>query len=512
MSARLRRPDPLSLGVLLLLGGWVLIPALILVARPLVHGGVFTGVTGIDPIDEFQYLAWIRDSGVHGLAANLFGLSGGGHVFLQPMWFLSGVLWRIGVGLQLSYLLWIPVAVLVLWVGFDRFAIRHASTPGRRLAILVLGLFFATPLGWLDLPLTHWLAEMQLAMSDATVALQPWFALHTALALGLMALVLLGAERLTDTVDGGLRAAAGPALGALAVSWLHSWQGEALLLTLGGVVLLNPHRVRRARALAPVFLGALLPLAYQLVLTRTDAAWKIIEQTNDRPDLIVLTPQLAVLGPLLLVAVAGLIRRPPRDAGEQMLVLWPLGAVLVYRFNHEFPPHALQGVALPLAALAVRGWPRGRTAAALGSLGVAAFTLPGLAYFAKALPPTVQGNRTLFFQDASEHAALTYLAEAPGAGPVLAPYPLALEVPAFTDRAVWDGHQAWTPDAAQRDAQADALFAGQMHGAAVSTLLRAARVRWLLIDCDSPPSVRRELAPLASVVHRSGCALVVRLR
>ena len=103
--------------MLAVLGTWVLVPLVALLVRPLIHGGVFTGVTGIDPYDEYQYLAWIREMGSHGLSANLFGLTGGGHVFLQPMWAISGILWRLGLGLQASYLIWSPISVVILWWG-----------------------------------------------------------------------------------------------------------------------------------------------------------------------------------------------------------------------------------------------------------------------------------------------------------------------------------------------------------------------------------------------------------
>src|SRR6202042_2350726 len=116
--------------------------------RPLIHGGVFTGVTGTDPYDEYQYLAWIREMGSHGLSANLFGLTGGGHVFVQPMWLISGILWRLGLGLQASYLIWSPISVLVLWWGTMVFARRMGTTGARRVAILAVGLFFASPIGW----------------------------------------------------------------------------------------------------------------------------------------------------------------------------------------------------------------------------------------------------------------------------------------------------------------------------------------------------------------------------
>jgi hypothetical protein len=519
LGPRLVAPDsgwrglsPAEIGLLAALAAWVLVPIVPLLLRPLAHGGVFTGVTGIDPYDEFQYLAWIRDTGTHGLSANLFGMTGGSHVFLQPMWFISGILWRLGAGLQTSYLIWSPIAVAVLWAGFALFARRTGSSSARRAAILGLGLFFTSPIGWLQLPLTSWVEKMQVGLTDSSVALQPWFAVHTAIALGVMPMVLLGCERLRASPDPlayRSRLALGTAVGAAIVSWVHSWQGATLLLIMLGLTLTRRPRRGDLTLLLPIAACA-LPLLYQWRLTRTDAAWQLAERLNDRPDLIAVTPELAVLGPLLAVAIFGLIRRRPRDEIGWMLVLWPLAALAVYRFDPEFPPHALQGVVLPLAALAVRGWPSRRIAVGVGLAGILAFTIPGLINLAKGLPSAIRGNQTLFFQTANEHAALTFLAHGPP-GAVIAPMPLALEVPAFTDRQVWDGHQTWTPDPT-RPAQAAAFFGGAMAAAQARAFVLGTGVRWVLADCPTAEATLALLSPVLQHVRRFGCVAVAELK
>lgn len=510
---RFRRYSAGEYAALGLLALWAVVPVVILIADPLAHGGTYTGAIGIDAIDQFQYLAWIRDEGVHGLSINLFGMTGGSHVYLNPMWFLSGILWRLGVGLQLAYLLWVPVAAFVMWIGAAAFARRYAGTASARTAILLLALFFCTPLGWLNLPATHWAAEAQLPMGDETPALQLWFALHTAVAIGVMPLVLLGCERLLAGARQPSRSLVCLiACGAGLVSWLHSWQGEELILVVAALAVLRAPRWDRVRILLPVLIAGCAPLLYQLLLVHTDPGWKIIEQTNDRPDLVVLTPQLAVIGPLLAAAVFGLARRRPRDDGEWALVLWPVAAVIVFRFDPEFPPHAMQGATLPLAALAVRGWPQAKGARVIGWAALAAFTIPGLAFFAKSFVPDVRASRVLYYQTASEHSALSKLATAPAPGGVLAPYPFSLEIPAFTDRPVWDGHQAWTPDYLERAVQANQLFAGQMTNSAALRFTLSTHVRWVLVDCS--PQSRRvigELAPIVASERPAGCAEVLQI-
>lgn len=498
--------------LLALLALWTFVPLAVFALRPAFKGGVFTGVTGLDPYDQFQYLAWIRDTGLHGLSSNLFGMTGGGHVFLQPMYLISGALWRLGTGLQLAYLLWVPVSVLVLWVGYSAFARRHGATDGQRAAIIAIGLFFATPITWLSLPATHWVGEFQLAVSEATTALHAWFAFHEVIALGLAPLVLLGAERILDArppLAARSRLVIGTSLGAIAMSWLHSWTGAAVLLVIAGAAIARRPRLRRADAVIvlPLIAGG-LPLVYLFLLTKLDAAWKVAEKMNDRPDLIVLTPQLAVLGPLLVAAIVGWWRWRPEGTGGRMLLLWPIADVIVYRFDPAFPPHALQGVALPLAVLAARGWPRGRAALVAGLAAMALFTLPGLINYIKALKPVEQANRTLFYLPPNENAALRFLAHAPEAGGVLAPMPLSLQVPAFTDRSVWLGHQVWTPDP-NRLAQVADFYAGTLPPPAAQAFVRRTGVRWVVADCASAPGTIARLAPMVLAVHRFGCLVAI---
>ena len=492
--------------ILALLALWTLVPLAVFALRPLFSGGVFTGVTGIDPYDQFQYLAWIRDTGLHGLSASLFGMTGGGHVFLQPMYLISGALWRIGTGLQTAYLIWVPISVLVLWVGYSAFARRHGETNGQRAVILVIGLFFATPLAWLTLPNTHWVAELQLAITEATPALRTWFAPHEVIALGLAPLILLGAERILDAdppARPGSRIVIQTATGAAITSWLHSWTGACVLLVIAGAALTRRPRRQDAVILVPLIAGG-LPLVYLFLLTKLDAAWKVAERMNDRPDLVVFSPQMAVLGPLVLAAAIGVWRRRPAGVGERMVLLWPVAAIVVYLLDPAFPPHALEGIALPLSVLAVRGWPRGRAAIALGLTAVAVFTVPGLANYARSLRDVERANRTLFYLPPRQNAALRFLAHAPEPGAVLAPMPLSLQVPAFSDREVWVGHQVWTPDPT-RLAQVAAFYAGTMSPPAAQRFVRATGARWVLADCDAAAGTIARLAPMILAVHRFGC-------
>jgi hypothetical protein len=494
---------------LAVLATWVLVPLVFLIMQPVLHGGVFTGATGPDPVDDMQYLAWVRDSGSHIFSANLFNMTGGGHVFLQPMYLFSGILWRLGLSLQAAYLLWVPVAVIVVWLGFTLYARRMTTRPADRIAIVMLALFFAPPFGLVG-DAGHLISHA--GLTDVSVALQPWYAVHTTIALGLMPVVLLGAETIVSSEASlGLtsRESLSTTVGALIVAWLHSWQGEVLLLIMFGMALTSRPLGRGARLLMPM-IGCAAPLGYAFALTHVDRAWRILEANDALPGLVQIGPLLMVMGPLIAAAVAGLVKRRSRSVGEHALSYWPLAAFVVYILGPEFPPHALQGVTLPLAVLAVRGWPRGKLAVALGLTAVELFTLPGLLSSATSYAGWVRGERTLFFQTADEHAALVFLEQSRRSGGVLAPYPLSLEVPAFTDRAVWDGHWAWTPDPT-RPAQAAKFYAGHMTPAHARAFIDRTAVTWVIAECPGGADEIRSLGNLVTTVHRFGCVDVARV-
>ena len=184
-----------------LLAIWAFAPLVSLIVYVGQHGGVLTGANGVDAFDQMAYLAWIRDEGGHLLASNLWVLGPTPHDYVHPMYVVSGLLWRIGLGVQLSYLIWKPVALLVMFFGFAAY-VRHLL-PGRRgqqAVALFLALFYASPVpavaNWTGhLSAIHRL-QLTLATTDANSALNLWGFEHTAIAIGLMPVFLILAERL----------------------------------------------------------------------------------------------------------------------------------------------------------------------------------------------------------------------------------------------------------------------------------------------------------------------------
>lgn len=507
---------------------WAFFPVVMLVIYVTVHGGVLTGANGTDTFDQMQYLAWIRDEGSHLLASNLWQVAGTPHDYLHPMYVISGLLWRLGLSVQLAYLVWKPVAVIVLFVGFAAYA-RHLL-PGKRrqqAAALFLALFYLSPVYALavwtgHLTVAHRYAVL-LATDDADSALNLWGFEHAAIAIGCMPIFLMAAERaLAARARGGTVwgwAALASVAGAL-VSWLHPWQAVILLAVVGGLFLLAPPR-ERFLALAIPVTATVLPLLYGLGLSHFDASWRTFQARTIGVGTAPWWALIVSFGPLVLFGAFAL--RRPRDDRSWMLLLWLVANAAVYFLLPEFPPHALTGVTLPLSVLAVQGWQRlaprvrapRRVVAAVGVAGILVFTVPAAVYHATSSLDYYHANaagafaRPLVWLSDNQAAALSYLDRVPQPGAVLAPWLLSMSVPAFTDRQVFAGHPMWQPPG--NVALADTFFsplASDPSGALRRSILLRSRARFVLADCGAPTSLGRAIAPLARVVARFGCVTI----
>jgi hypothetical protein len=208
-----------------------------------------------------------------------------------------------------------------------------------------------------------------------------------------------------------------------------------------------------------------------------------------------------------------------------MLVMWPIAVALVYFFGPHFSPHALTGVTLPLAVLAVRGWsdvaarlrmpaPILGALAAVGALAV--FTVPSVISHAQSvsddLAPTIGGAvaQAQLRLTADEAAALAYVDHARRPGGVIAPPLLSLSVPAFTGRQTFVGHHSWEP--ADRQSVADEFFNPSLpepRAKAVRTaILRASRAVFVVAECGTAPTFSGDIASAARLRKRFGCVTV----
>ncbi|MCA1683170.1 MAG: hypothetical protein LC685_04175 [Actinobacteria bacterium] len=496
---------------------WSLLPALILTlwigGRPssVSAGSVFTGADQLDVPDQLQYIAWIRDAAEHVLSSNRFDLAPDPHLYLHPMFVLSGLAWKAGASLQVAYLAWRPVAVVVIVLGFAAY-VRRLVPPDRwmRAGALGLALFFATPAwaisGWghLGSARTHFgLQVMGLEMFPGAYS-------SIGIVFGLMPLFLLGVEQLLDPArrrDGRSTAsyAIATALAGALVSWLHPWQGLTLLaIVLGTVCWMRLWR--QAVSLVVPVAATAAPFAYYFALSHTHSAWQASSQPNGYPHL---GPWflLAILPPLLLAAPG--FRGRDIDLQARMARLWPIAALLVYfALDRSWFYHAVAGIGLPLAVLAIPGLRRVGASPAVTGLAIAAFTVPGAALYVKQL----NDDAATHFLPAGEDRALRTLARSRVRGGVLARPPLGTAVPAFSGRSTWVGHPLWTPDFAGRRAQADALFGGRLAARPARGLVLGTHARFVLADCRSRANLGALLGPLVASTRRFGCAVLYELR
>jgi hypothetical protein len=510
------------------LAAWGLVPLVLLLVHAAALHARFTGADGLigaDGVlgaDQLQYLAWARDAGSHGgLTSNLFTLAPSANVYLQPMFAITGALYRLGLSLPLAYLLWKPIAIVAMFLAATAWARRFfGARLGPRAAAVALSLFLYTPLtalfSWTQLGSGSLRFQLYLLGSELLAAGKLWGYAASALGLALVPAALLAVERALDprrvavprrrTLRPGVQP--GPLIGgaaaALLASWLHPWQGITLIVIFAGLAIWS--RLRHAIALAVPAIGAALPLAYYYVLSHHDAAWHLASHYEVIPRLSALA-LLAGLGPLALIAVLG-VRRPGDVLIEQALLLWIAGCFITYFANDAFAPHALQGLSFPWAILAVRGWRRLRLPAVLGVAAVALVTLPGLVYDGRKFVRTADSNTVQYYLTRGDADALDWVEYHGPPGGVLAPTPFAAVVPAETGRAVWAGHGYWSQDYPVQARQVDRLFGGRMAPAVARRFVTGTGASILVSDCRHRADLTRRLRPLLGTVHTFGCARV----
>lgn len=505
--------------MIVLLAAWSVFPLAVLLTRHGAEGDVLTGADGLLPADQLQYLAWVRDLGEHGLAANLFDLELDDRVFLHPMFLLSGVLWQTGLPIQAAFLLWKPVAFGVLIVGFVAYIRRTVEPDGwPRRAALVLALFFypvAAVLIGESGPKIAGAPEIRYVAQETFMAYHLWGYLPTVLSVGLMPLFLLGIERLLDPAwrrdgRGAFWYGAGAAAAGLFASWLHPWQGVTLLMILAGVGLWGRPDLRRYLLLAGPGIATLAPLIYYRLLSESNSAWDLAETVN--AGFPQLSPWVIAVGlaPLAVPAAAGL-RLRSADVQERVLVLWPVAAVATHFAAASFPYHAFAGISLPLAVLAVRGWPRFRLAPALAVVAVAVLTIPGAVHNVRDFRTARGDPGRLFTVTEQEHRALRHLEGEEPPGGVLAPVRLGQIVPGLTGRETWVGHGSWSPDYGRRVAVTEQLFDGELSPPHARRLVMATGASALLSDCHDRADLGPTLEPLGVQVRRFGCVRVYEL-
>jgi hypothetical protein len=493
--------------VIAVASAWAVVPLAFLIWRASEHHSVFTGAGGGFPADQLQYLAWIRDESRHLLAGNLFAIGTGGRVFLHPMFIISALLLRAGVPLQAAYLVWLPVAGIVLVGGIWRLAVRVLPM-GERAVGLALALLFASPTAVL-LTRAHLLSPL-VRKSTADVSGEGFAVgslvgyLPVAIAIGLMPLYFVAMERAVaeDGATAPKWLAAAAAAGLFA-SWLHPWQGETLVLTSVALVAWR-YRGSWRRVLVPVLVTA-LPLIYYFALSRADAGWRV---AGNQSGGVSIAGLVIALAPLAVFAIPG-IRHRGSGLLADVLVVWPLASVAaVFVLSPSFPSRAIPGITIPLGMLAARALSRGRPAWMLGA--VILLTVPGMVNTIDIVRTSYRDPASGFELTRDEARAMAHLERSKEQG-VLTAFPLAMSVPAFTGDSVWVGHASWSPDFTARGAATTALFRGVLEPAVGERLIRGSRAVLLLADCPANTSFTRYLPFGSTEEARFGCVVMYRL-
>jgi hypothetical protein len=230
-----------------------------------IHNRVFIGADGQWANDQLQYLAWATDAGHHGLIANLYAFDLGGHVFLHPVWLLTGLLRvRVGISYTLLLALWKLAAVLALFTVVRAYARSLLGGNARAVAVaMVIALFMVSP---------AYLIANRLNLGGSGLINLETFSVYwingyfpIALAVAAMIWFLLQAPSLLDDAasprsDRRRMLVTGAA--GLAASWLHPWQGMVLIVIVAGLILWErPAWTRHRRLLVPL-LATAAPLVY----------------------------------------------------------------------------------------------------------------------------------------------------------------------------------------------------------------------------------------------------------
>ncbi|MFZ0041530.1 MAG: hypothetical protein WAK93_09500 [Solirubrobacteraceae bacterium] len=509
--------DGYEIALLALFGALSLWVVAIDVWSAIEHGRVWTGTDGFFIVDQMQYLSWIQSASQHLLISNMFVLRPTPSDYFQPAIAISGAITALGVAPWLSLLLWKPVAVVATFLGLRAVVYRSLSGKLERRAAITLGLLFGS--------FTVVYGSFGI-IGDMMPVWQSWGYPFGLIAVALVAFGLLGYER----ARAGGRIAWLPGVMGAVASTLHPWQGELMILVVAGAELVrwreNLGWVRRSQwqrlalpALTIVLVAA--PLLYYDLLGHLDLSWNLARQASKHTFSFW---SIAIgAAPLALFAALG-YRGRPDDFFELLLRVWAPATILIYFVSGSSasatPLHAVNGITLPLAVLAVKGvrrsglrrMPRVRLVAGvailLGTVPANAYALAVAHNYTK---PT-GGNANFISHD--EKAALSYLAHDPVAGGVMTQFYLGEAVPGRTGRKTFVGDCLWSePNCMPRSLSADALFEGKLSPAASQRFVRRSGARFLLASCNAPDvNLRRKLGALFASVRHFGCAAVYELQ
>jgi hypothetical protein len=487
-------------------------------------GRALTGADGVLAADQLQYFTWIREASESGLIGNKFDFQPDSHVFFHPGFAISGLVHAVtGLSVPVTFQLWKPVTVVLMFAAALVYVRRLLEDTGQRRVALLLVLFSVMPasaiVAW-----TGWGGKLRqysfdFISGEMWSGQYLWGYLMTGVAVFVMPLVLLGAERWRT--ERRPRTLVLSSLGALLVCWLQPWQGGTLALIVVGVEALrwwrSGERPDLALAAIPAAVGA--AAIYYLVLALTDPAWKLAGESNAAGSQATWSwPWWAVVLTLLpLAAPAALAYRlRPRSWQDWAVRVWPFAALAVYlQPAGTFPYHSFQSLAIPLSILAVQGvvsvWPRPRPALVVAALAL--MIVPGTAHKFEVAVGSVRAAGDPYFVFPGEQAAMDALEADPREGGVLATAYDGHMLPYKTGREVWVGALSWTPDWDARVRATKSLFETGMPDAEARRFVRSTGARFMFVDCrPGLLDLTAQMRPLLEEVRRFDCATLYVLK
>jgi len=494
-------------------------------------GHELTGGENAVAADQLQYLSWIESASKGWTINSLWTLPPQtGSLFLHPGFLGSGLLHRAGVGIIASYEVWKPVSIVVVVASFAAYVRRLLPVGGARTAALALALFGLTPagaiVGWNSLSSGQSLqSQIEFAAGAVFAPSWQWGYMMTALAVGLMVIGLLSAERVR-TQQGSRRWLGAASLVAFLCSWLQPWQGAELI---GAVILcdlLLPRAGGRLRSVTqhlPMVVMGTVPLVYYRWLAGHEAAWKLAGTANNGIELWSVWVWLLVLGIYLPALRAWL--KSTNDWQQAALRVVPglmlaqYAAIAVLGFG-TFPFHAIQGLSLFLGILLVQAMREFRTPEwwsqnALLAAGLCALMcVPGTLHRLNLLRLEIHRSAQPFYLEPAERQVLDQLSKQAGGGGVLAPIKAALSVPGHTGHPVWVGEISWTPNFRDRVQVAENFFKQNLTSAEMRNLATTSGAQFIYSDCGHPAGnrIREALGPMIEHQYDYGCAELFRLR
>lgn len=544
---RSSRIGQLEWAVIALAAAVALVPEAAIAIRSLREPSLtWTGAIGGNVAEDAQqYIAWVIEASHHVLIGNLFTLAPPQRVFLHPAIAISGALNAAGVPAAVAHAAWVPVALVALVAGSVATCHAFLSGASERAAALATALFFAFPpvlnraLLAAGSPGSRGLSATSI---DSAAIVSMWGYPLSVIAFALLPIGLLAHARARLTGTGFSPMAAGC---LLASAWLQPWQGLVAAATVIGLECalragqtaerLAPRaRPGGLQLCAAGSLAALLPVIGYAVLGATDPSFAA---TGPNTAWVASTESwwTVLLAVLPLVAFAAFGFRPPRDAtpADLMLRIWPaasLTTALAMSLTgiDAQSSHALRGISIPLAVLAVLGWRRvSNGGGSLGRAFTAAAAVSSVIFMVAAtVERSVAQARTVtvgppakgFFIGPEDASALEWLRHAPASGGVVAAGALGPLVPAMAGRQVWNGHWNWSPHAdARRTAVRAAVSGGRAQHASLlgmdpGRFLAATGARFALLGCGSAtPTAIARIATGGEAVRRFGCAAVIGL-